>query len=944
MKTLFYILPILLAGAGFLQGQTYVDTLAPETAILSENCGKFYLKVTEKRNGGINDIPRQIESGVSKPPFLVPDVNRTYNFGKIELQQNYKEGRKNYDFNFEIEVIDKFKPARATILIYDDADNNAVIDSIFYYPEVIELQPTSVLFGNTIIGTSARLTPLLRNTSDFKFRITNISMKYGNYFRIDQGLPNIIDLEPDSVQNIPIIYTPENHVSCSDNEDIDTLFVSTNCLTYKFPIKGSAVTPKINADDFDFGMVTIGSDYFTTDITGDSLGIEITNFCTGLLELDSATGLNPGGPYYLDTSTNFIDGKEIIPGESFFLEGIRFAPVSPGEYIDTLVLHNNGFGPDSLIILRGIAVPEGLNFASLDFGNIRLLENVTDTVFIKNNLDSEISITDYNLLDNNGDFSIAYSLLKDNPKTGSVKVGGSNNDSVAVIIQFRPSIEFGSECRLEVSYFHAGKAHKIYNYIRGYGFLPAIESDDYEFRPSVLVNTFHPDTAEISIRSTGQSGGLLIKEIISPDQLLPEFRIMELPPDSLFIPPGEEHIIKVAFRPEKAGLRSHEIKIISDAISGRDFPEKWDTLSVTIAGLAHNKIISGVSHNFGKILHCNSDTALVVFNNLSDSNRVDIIDFRIDNGDTGAFFLPDNYTLPEYFEPGGLIEIPVVFAPGQLDKESFEATARIFSDLDTAALIIRGKSFRYDVNLKMDTIREAMPGMYTLRELPKYPFNDFPVRINSGFFANLEIDTFSVELIFFKKGLNFTDMLRPGELTDGWNLDYSLESLDDTRWRLTVSGSGESPIKSSGILFKPVFEILLGDTSELHVEYGEIHFPGADNCINVNTSPGQIFMNHCGEELRDIIISQFNYELAISGSNPVTSEYAFINYSVGLEAHTFIGVYSSEGELIETISDDTKQPGIYLYPLSTEMLQSGAYFVKMNSGPYSSLLKLLITK
>jgi hypothetical protein len=171
------------------------------------------------------------------------------------------------------------------------------------------------------------------------------------------------------------------------------------------------------------------------------------------------------------------------------------------------------------------------------------------------------------------------------------------------------------------------------------------------------------------------------------------------------------------------------------------------------------------------------------------------------------------------------------------------------------------------------------------------------------------------------------------------------ETLIDDVWSmLTVEGHGTTPISRNGQLFRPRYTVLLSDSSKFNPDFGEVSFYARDLCVTNATQPGEIHTNACVQDLRNVTIGTTKYALQEVGPNPATGGTVNVKYGVGLKTRTVIELYSSTGEKVETLVDEVQKVGKYEMTLNTSELSSGAYIIRMKSGPFEQVRNFVISK
>jgi hypothetical protein len=78
--------------------------------------------------------------------------------------------------------------------------------------------------------------------------------------------------------------------------------------------------------------------------------------------------------------------------------------------------------------------------------------------------------------------------------------------------------------------------------------------------------------------------------------------------------------------------------------------------------------------------------------------------------------------------------------------------------------------------------------------------------------------------------------------------------------------------------------------------------------------------------------------------NPVTGSNVKISYDVAFKTETKIDIVDATGSIVRTITNEIKDEGRYEEVVSSTDLNSGVYFVRMASGPYTEIRKMVISK
>jgi hypothetical protein len=862
-------------------------------------------------------------------------------------------------------VIDKFKKAFTVFYVRDLADSTS-FDSLKYNPDSLEILPKLLQFGDIYVKNDSIKELSFKNMTTFLFTIKDISLKYGKSYKIVELPKTPFMMNIDTLIKLKIMYSPQKEIF--ELSETDTLFIKTECLTYSVPLMGRGVEARIIAEDFDFDIVEVGKSKLKSKIDFPDLpdGLPIWDIGTGMLKL-SGYSYNPENSPF-----KFIcpkpepnpDNMTIQPNSPpFLIKGLCFQPPASGEYFGEIIFKSNANGPDNVSRFRGIGFDKGPYITSVNFGERRVgsVTVFTDRLVIRNTGDGPWALTGFELDSNHGDFKILKEEMPvyptvDNPVIIFPQSRKGVLTEIYIPIEFFPKSEGFKEIKIYPTFIKNNSSQRInlFNYIRGFGILPKREAYGYNFVPQTLVNVKHPDTGYVIIKSTSQTADLYIKSIDTIQYSNPtvsDFKILRSLPKDTIIGRGKSFEIPIIFIPEESGLRKIDLRIITDAIPGNFNGKIWDTVIVNVKGTGYNKILEVTPLFFNNRTYCDTSYGVLIVKNISNRTKVPatawMFNAKLESGDTKVFQIDNEYVNSKIvlLKPGDSLGFPVRFMPYILDTNKFSALARIYSDVDTSITIIKGTSKKYDVQVKMDTAYNGIPGLFTLNKPPEFLGTDYPVFIQSDFFDKLYIDSVYLELKFKSKDLRFTGIIEKGSTIQDWSdFRYDEKELDAEYSLLRISASGFSPIISSGSLLIPGFLIILGDTNGISINIENITFFSDNKCIDILPTDGLIKLSYCGENIRKIIISNKMYDINITSSVPVSSNSLSMFYSIGISANTDVRLYNSYGELIKVISDEYKTTGIYYSDIDISGLSSGIYFVTIKSGPYVNKIKFVVNK
>ncbi len=944
-----------------------VDTLPPLIAI-DGLCGEYIINAWELRDGGIDDDPRQVDQGISEhPELLMDEINNaySYNFDKPKLPEDWQGWPPSYqpeEYTFTMSVIDKYADAFAVFAVFDRY-GNVGIDSIRYETDSLVLDPEIVDFGEVRVNNSKELDVTLKSESDSTIKIVSIRMQKGEVFSIlEGGAPPEFELESRSSHNIKINYKPKQEwPELIEEMDIDSLIVETECLRYVFPVIGKGVEPQIWIANFDAGFVRVDSRRCQVANMQDD-GLLIRNPGTMTLEITGRDGAPDGFELKDPTIPEFP--ITIEPGGEVYLQDICFVPTVTGKYLDTVYFQSNANGQKGYSEWKGEAGDPGLTITGHDWQRRRILTDSTAIIEIKNDGTTPIVVENVRLQEPNPNFIIDFDGIQPSlksPRTLHPFTSGLPDTVITVPVKFLPLTEGSHIAKIEP--VSTDPDIEIpFGILDGFGYMPAIEITGYRFEPPVIVNTLHPITGAVTIKSTSTTADLYIKEVrwhsTNPGDYQDFTVDFTVPGDTIRM--GESLVLPVTFRPTAVDDRIAFVEVLSDIYTGNLvwYPIR-DTL---LSGIAYDIAIGIDQIDYGTIVRCDNPTDYFTITNTGTSNNSRITDIAIGplqgpDKDMFVRITPDS-DIPPYLDKGGTIEVHYRFKTEATPKEdrTYSAFIEVTSSADTLIGTITGTIDIGNVDLSMPTVRDFQPGFY-LNEDGADPRFWVDATATPADWDVADIDAFYIEIAYNKSWMelrkgNLDAQIRKGEALDNsWNLEIREEPNNDPSRpyldkKVVIEGRSNngSTINESGILFYPMFRILLSIEDTLKPEFGEITFYNRNQCVIIGDSPGMITTQLCAQPIRKVLLSDVEYSMNEVAPNPVSGDMIVFEYAVGLDGHTTIEIINSAGEIIKTPLSQTIRKGHYRASIPTDGIASGVYSIRLSSGPFADSKKLVIAK
>ncbi len=925
------------------------DTKGPIIEIAS-HCGDYLIEISDDQSYPYNSDTFHLDGGIIEAPVLLNALS--YNMSEI-FSSTFESDKINYDLSFRLSVQNKFEDAKAVFFIVDKS-NKFSFDSIIYKPEKLSIVPNNLSFGSVYVGSESELSTQIKNISSSLINITNIKLKYGKQYRLKNNITSYL-LDIDKLIDVTVLYVPEEDYLKTNAYDYDTLIVETTCLRYTIPISGKGVIGKIIVDDIDFGAIEVNTkaDFNSNNNPNYGNGLRISNPGSGDLVINGYYDLPVDSPFSVSSPTMpDIRNLQIKPDTEEFITNVSFEPITAGEYEAELIFKNNAQGPDSICKIRGIAYNPGAYLNSLNFGRVRLGDIKKGFVYLKNSSNKPILVSGFAFNENNPEFRIIFNetvpqVSQQNPVKlyPDLPEFKGQVTEIAIAIEFFPIYEYNREIKIMPVIVGNNDQQNVFNYIRGFGFKPAIRTQSYVFLGQTLVNVLHPDIGTVRIFSESWSSDLFIKKIdvlavgFSNSQ---EFNIANKLPSDTLIKINEPYVISVRFNPSEAGEREILLRVISDAYVGPE-NSKWDTSYISIKGKSYNKVLAVENLTIDKVFHCSTKPIRIMIKNISDTTIANISNIIVSKGDSSSFNIESKEVT---LQSGDSMYVNVSFDANFSDKDTFEVYIKVISDVDTSTGIIRVYTYKDEVRIRLPIIENTLPGVLLDSDQSKKGVPDFDI---TGDFTELvytDIYSFSINIKYNKSYLYYTNKIKHGNITELWT-DITATEIDlgDGYAILNIKGSGSNSLRGlSGVLCKPVFMVLLGDTNLIDVELVDASFGDADPCISLKLSNGLLRMSYCGDEVRKVVISNRFYDLKSKSGNPIYGDIAEIAYTVAIDAFTSIEVVNSLGETVQMINNSYLQKGEYNHYLNVKNLTAGMYLIKIQSGPYIETLKIMIVK
>lgn len=311
-----------------------IDTLPP---VLSGTliCQTFIGEATEYRNdpNPPEQFPRdsaQVETGIAWIDTL--SGSGSFNVRLTVITDSVLPREPSYkSVVYRIDVVDATKDAYCVYYVQDWADN-VTLDTIHYTAPVLRTTPTVIDFGDQLVGSRTQRSAWITNTCAVRVRIDSVTLAKGWYFEVtfvSVQLPYYLDPE-DSI-SVGIVYRADRETELITADfDTDTLLIHTECRRFHLNIKGVTAEPRITVEDFDAGVVEVGT------MTCKYGGLKISSYGTDTVVISNITS-NNWGHFTLSPSALQSLPVIILPGQTHYLKDVCYQRFDDG--IDSTIVY-----------------------------------------------------------------------------------------------------------------------------------------------------------------------------------------------------------------------------------------------------------------------------------------------------------------------------------------------------------------------------------------------------------------------------------------------------------------------------------------------------------------------------------------------------------------------------------------------------------------------------
>jgi hypothetical protein len=320
-----------------------IDTVPPNFT-KTMNCGNFSLEATEITIGKTGDNPKQTDQGLSEV-IMIESLSNNYIFN-LDNPSAFKPQLKIVKQKFSLTLIDQRKPAKAVFALMDRA-GNIRLDSVQYDPPHIDLTPQSFDFGKIRLNNSFEKSVTITNNSLESYKINSISNKNPKY--ILSGLPVLpYVLASNDSLTIMVKYTPS--LQSPTINDIDTLFVKSDCMNIEAGFTGKVIYPTVTVTpSYYLGKIKKGNKICLEELNQN--GLKVKNNGSDVLTIQSFSEVEV--PFLLTSPIDPLLPVTLNPGDSVYFKSFCFVPQDSGSFETQVTVHTDAIQGDSIITLKG---------------------------------------------------------------------------------------------------------------------------------------------------------------------------------------------------------------------------------------------------------------------------------------------------------------------------------------------------------------------------------------------------------------------------------------------------------------------------------------------------------------------------------------------------------------------------------------------------------------
>ncbi|MCX6140258.1 MAG: choice-of-anchor D domain-containing protein [Candidatus Kapabacteria bacterium] len=741
-------------------------------------------------------------------------------------------------------------------------------------------------------------TGVLKNTGSFPVTVQTINVAGVNNtdFRLSSQIIGV-RIEPGKSLSLEIVFAPTG-----TGLRTALLEVIGNCnATAQLLLEGDGLAPCAweNQTNVNLGKVPLsqGTSPTVTCVLKNVGPLDLKGTLSEPVSNPDITVRNPG-PFTLTANGGCLNVDLTIAAATPGVKSITLAFGLPAEC-----------GVPTTTIVVEIVEPR-VAIDSVDFGRVRLLTPVLDTISVTN-LNSDPAVITGFSLSNAADPNFVVTL----PAPQALAPGAV----IRVPVRYTPQTR-GAHA-INVIGTVQGQAAPLIGEAKGFGFLPAISAVGYTFN-AWTIGALSPETGNVVITNTDPSSPLRIERIAFATANASFAWVGALPTFPLTLAPGSAPLVlPVSFTPQIAGVNTVNVCVTHDAKTGPGPVPPYTDTCVVVSGVGLDK--SDIPPiNFARTLTCATRKQTFVITNPSGQFPLKV-QSPTAVGDVAAFSIDQNvdFVIP----PGGSKTITITFQPPAVNLYSITYS---FANDQSLKLNVTasGEGIKTFVDFRFNNVVTGQVGQVV--SLPVV------ASVDALAFAGAMPTEFTLTFTHDTSYIKFNSFVAPS--MPGWTFTPTVSP-----GRVVVLAQTAGSPFVSGNFVTPAFDIYLNADSSLPVT---MTVSTLLDCLIPSGDKTDITMKQvCFSTGRLVTIGIGPFSLKNPQSNPVRDQ-LIVEYSTGIALATSFQVVDAVGNIVSESSSPVVPAGVFLYELNTSTLATGAYFLRMISGPFVATTQFVVVK
>ena len=427
----------------------------------------------------------------------------------------------------------------------------------------------------------------------------------------------------------------------------------------------------------------------------------------------------------------------------------------------------------------------------------------------------------------------------------------------------------------------------------------------------------------------------------------------------LVLQPGESIEFEADFAPQSG--RSYEATLTTYSDADYDSTSTWVGEAIEqgwgITGDEITLCINNIEDLTATITNTGNDDLLI------EKNGVKLVDANGEPYSGNIFTLKENSIGPFVVKPGKPQDLYIEYAPTAEGTETVEVqvtTNAIENSVDIATLT--GTAVHYPRTTSAIVTNSETSGANTYIDFEAGKVSvDYTLQIDaSGSDMTFVSDNNTTLDVKIEYPLDFLGLdeksVAVGSGLPGFEIKNLIRVINevDSIETITMQLVGNSAVESGGDIeiltmrfngFLPKSNQSAEGKKILRRSMISHEVIDSEPCVtyNVAQEPTVVFQDICVDDLRPVYIWADGFDLQEIKQNPVGSEGATINYSIGLDnVNTQLNIYDAGANLVASPVSGALSSGKYSVELPD--LSSGVYFYVMQSGPFYAVRKVVVRK